>query len=111
MNPTSDRLRRRLAVAARAPSLSAPQLLQLEDLGPGLAALDQPDRTALARLGLSTGAVDWLAMPDEALIAQDLRWLDSSGTSLLPATGADYPPLLRESPDAPGVLYVRGDVR
>jgi DNA processing protein len=111
MNPTSDRFRRRLAVAARAPSLSAPQLLQLEELGPDLAALEQPDRAALARLGLSTGAIDWLATPDEALIAQDLRWLDASGTVLLPATTTDYPPLLRESPDAPGVLYVRGDVR
>ena len=111
MNPTSDRFRRRLAVAARAPSLSAPQLLQLEELGPDLAALEQPDRAALARLGLSTGAIDWLATPDEALIAQDLRWLDASGTVLLPATTTDYPPLLRESPDAPGVLYVRGDLR
>src|SRR5436190_13135770 len=111
MNPTSDRFRRRLAVAARAPSLSAPQLLQLEGLGPDLSALDQPDRAALARLGLSTGTIDWLATPDEALIAQDLRWLDASGTVLLPATTTDYPPLLRESPDAPGVLYVRGDVR
>ena len=51
MDPTSDRFRRRLAVAARAPGLSAPQLLQLEDLGPDLEALEQPDRTALARLG------------------------------------------------------------
>ena len=111
MNPTSDHFRRRLAVAARAPSLSAPQLLQLEDLGADLAALEQPDRAGLARLGLSTGAIDWLAMPDEALIASDLHWLDSSGTVLLPATATDYPPLLLEAPDAPGILYVRGDVR
>ncbi len=111
MNPTSDRFRRRLAVAARAPSLSAPQLLRLEDLGADLEALEQPDRAGLARLGLSTGAIDWLAMPDEALIASDLRWLDASGTVLLPATATDYPPWLLESPDAPGLLYVRGDVR
>ena len=109
MNPTSDRFRRRLAVAARAPSLSAPQLLRLEDLGADLEALEQPDRAGLARLGLSTGAIDWLAMPDEALIASDLRWLDASGTVLLPATATDYPPLLLESPDAPAVLYVRGN--
>jgi DNA processing protein len=111
MNPTSDRFRRRLAVAARAPGLSAPQLLQLEDLGPNLSALEQPDRAGLARLGLSTGTIDWLATPDEALIASDLRWLDASDSVLLPATATGYPPLLLESPDAPGVLYVRGDVR
>ena len=109
MNPTSDPFRRRLAVAARAQSLSAPQLLQLEGLGPDLSALEQPDPAALARLGLTTGAIDWLTTPDEALIDSDLRWFDASGTVLMAATASDYPPLLRESPDAPAVLYVRGD--
>jgi DNA processing protein len=111
MDMASAEFQRRLAIAARAPGLSAPQLLQLEDLGSGLAALGQPDPVALARLGLTTGTIDALATPDEALIAADLRWLDASGTVLLPATAADYPPLLHESPDAPAVLYVRGDVR
>jgi DNA processing protein len=111
MDTASAEFRRRLAIAARAPGLGAPQLLQLESLGFGLAALDQPDRTELARLGLTTSTIDSLAMPDEALIASDLRWFDASGTVLLPATAAAYPPLLHESPDAPGVLYVQGDVR
>jgi DNA processing protein len=111
MNPASEVFRRRLAVVARAPGLSAPQLLQLEGLGPGLAALDQPDRVALAGLGLTTSAMDWLTAPDEALIDSDLCWFDASGTGLLPATSAAYPPLLHESPDAPAVLYVRGDPR
>ena len=104
-------LRRRLAIAARAPALSAAQLLQLEALGADLTALDQPDRVALGELGLTTSTIEWLAAPDEARVASDVRWLDASGTLLLPATAAEYPPLLRESPDAPAVLYVRGDVQ
>jgi DNA processing protein len=109
MNPTAEDPRRRLAVAARAPGLSAPQLLQIEALGPDLAALENADRAVLGELGLTTAAINWLANPDEALIASDLRWLDATKTALVPAMLPDYPPLLLESPDAPAVLYVRGD--
>ena len=104
-------LRRRLAIAARAPALSATQLLQLEELGAGLAILGHPDPVELARIGLTTRTIAWLVAPEQALIASDLRWLDASGAFLLAATAADYPPLLRESPDAPAVLYVRGDAQ
>src|SRR5688572_9706560 len=102
---------RRVAIAARAPSLSAVQLAQLAAVDPELAALGSRDPGAFAPLGLTTHTAAWLAAPNEALIDSDLRWLESSGTGLLPATSADYPSLLRESPDAPAVLYVRGDVR
>jgi DNA processing protein len=102
---------RRVAIAARAPSLSATQLAQLAAGESGLAALDSRDRRAFASLGLSTGTVAWLAAPDESLIDADLRWLETSGAFLLPATSPDYPALLLESPDAPAVLFVRGDVR
>src|SRR5882672_4369477 len=102
---------RRLAIAARAPSLSATQLAQLAGVEPDLAALEWRDRRAFTRFGLTNGTAGWLAAPDEALIDSDLRWLESSGAVLLPATSPDYPALLRESPDAPAVLFVRGDVR
>jgi DNA processing protein len=108
MNPTAENLRR-VALAARAPGLSAPQLLDIEALGSELSALEQP--AALCGLGLTTAALGWLAGPDEALIAADLRWLEATGTSLLPATSPAYPPMLLESPDAPAVLYVRGDLQ
>ena len=108
---TDTPLRRRLAIAARAPSLSAAQLIQLAAAGADLAALERPDRAALAGLGLTARTIAWLAAPDEALVAADLRWLDRSGCTLLPAFASTYPQLLRESPDAPAVLYVRGDTR
>ena len=100
---------RRLAIAARAPGLSAAQLMQLAAHERNLAALEGESREALVQLGLSKRIVDWLVHPDESLIASDLRWLEASDVTLLPATSADYPVLLRESPDAPAVLYVRGD--
>jgi DNA processing protein len=102
---------RRLAIAARAPSLNATQLVQLACGDACLNALGGGDRSAFAGLGLTTRCADWLASPDEALVDSDLRWLETSGVALLPATSPDYPHLLRESPDAPAALFVRGDLR
>jgi DNA processing protein len=109
MDLASADYQRRLAIVARAPALNATQLIELEALGPGLAALDVPDQPALAQLGLSTRTLAWLAGPDEARIDADLRWLESAGVALLPALDPRYPALLLESPDAPAVLFVRGD--
>jgi len=111
MNSIPAATLRRVVIAARAPSLNAAQLAQLAAVEPDLAMLEWRDPRAFAQLGLTTHTAAWLATPDEALIDSDLRWLESSGTGLLPATSADYPSLLRESPDAPAVLFVRGDVR
>ena len=102
---------RRLVMAARAPALSAAQLVQLAGVEPDLAALEWRDSAAFTRLGLTISTAAWLAAPDETRIDSDLRWLETSGAVLLPATGSDYPPLLRESPGAPALLFVRGDVR
>jgi DNA processing protein len=104
MNAATAATHRRLAIAARAPSLSAAQLAQVQGL-----EWSNPD--SLQQLGLTTRTAAWLARPDEALIDSDLRWLDGAGATLLSATSAEYPPLLRESPDAPAVLYVLGKPR
>jgi len=110
MNSIPAATLRRLAIAARAPSLNSTQLMRLASTDPGLDSLGGRDRRAFSGLGLTTHCADWLAGPDDALVDSDLRWLESSGVALLPATSPDYPALLRESPDAPAVLYVRGDL-
>ena len=111
MNPDPAVTQRRLAIAARAPSLSATQLLQLASADPALDVIGGRDRRAFGDIGLTTRTADWLAAPDDRLVDSDLRWLETFGVALLPATSPDYPPLLRESPDAPAVLFVRGDIR
>jgi len=111
MTSVSAQLHRRLAIVARAPSMSAAQLGLLAADDSELRAIEHPDRRALAKLGLTPRTIAWLAAPDAKRIDADLRWLDSTGVQLLPSTSADYPPLLRESPDAPAVLYVRGNLR
>jgi DNA processing protein len=102
---------RLLAVLARAPSLSAAQLCHIAADDPALDVLARPDRATLSGLGLTTKTVEWLAAPDATLIESDLRWLEHAGAAMLPVTSARYPQMLRDSQDAPAVLYVRGDIR
>jgi len=101
---------RRLTLAARAPGLEAASFTALAAESPDLALLECPDSAALARLGLKCSAIDWLMHPDEMRVAADLRWLRESGCLLLPCFAAEYPELLRQSPDAPPLLYVRGRI-
>jgi DNA processing protein len=100
---------RRLALAARTPGLDATRFQQLADMNPDLSLLEWPDPAALAPLGLGGNALAWLLQPDETRLASDLRWLDRPGHHLLPCTSARYPGLLRHSPDAPALLYLRGN--
>ena len=50
-----------------------------------------------------------LRNPDWDQAEQDLRWLVDSDNQLLPLTSPHYPELLRELPDAPLALFLRGD--
>lgn len=49
--------------------------------------------------------------PDNTLLEQQLALLKSHQIKLLPHNHADYPPLLKQIPDAPAILYTRGDVK
>ncbi len=42
-------------------------------------------------------------------LAEEIRCTLQRGIRMLSLTDADYPPLLREIPDPPSILYVRGD--
>jgi len=76
-------------------------------------------RAALARAGDLAGAVELIRATapssshaaDEARLDADLRWLETSGATLVLCTSALYPELLAATPDAPPVLYLLGDVR
>lgn len=108
MDDCSWQYRRRLAAVARA-GISATGLAGIAALAPDLAALDDAGVAALVSLGLTTRAAGLLARPDQAAIDADLRWLEKTAAQLLPATDPAYPALLRESPDAPAVLYLMGN--
>ncbi len=50
-----------------------------------------------------------LSGPDEESLKPELDWLSEPGHHLLVWSDPDYPPLLREIPDPPVMLYIIGD--
>jgi DNA processing protein len=109
MNDRSESIRRRRVLAARAPGMTAPRLSAIYAASPDLALLDRPDAGMLRRLGLTPDALRWFDAPDLARVDADLRWLEASGATLLAVVDDAYPELLRQSPDAPPLLFVLGD--
>jgi DNA processing protein len=67
------------------------------------------DRSGLAGLGLAVSTIEALQNPDEAELDRLMAWPEQAGGVVLTRDDPNYPKLLAEIPDAPGVLYVRGD--
>ena len=71
-----------------------------------------PDRLlahALASTALPAATREALRSPDERAIEDDLTWSVKSGQRILSLASPEYPPLLREIPDPPPLLFVTGD--
>ncbi len=64
---------------------------------------------ALSALGLKSDIVHAIKHPDWSLIDTDLAWLGQNNNSAITLADRDYPPLLKEIPDPPPVLFVRGN--
>lgn len=64
---------------------------------------------ALSHLELPRDSLEALKNPPWAEVEQDLRWLEQPDNALLCLDGSGYPPLLREIPSPPPVLFIRGD--
>jgi DNA processing protein len=69
----------------------------------------EADASILRGLGIPAAAIEALRRPDEAALDALLAWGQQDGTAILTRDHPAYPPLLAQIPDAPGVLYVRGD--
>jgi len=50
-----------------------------------------------------------LAGPDASQFSTEREWLDDPVNHIIPITDSFFPPLLREIPDPPPLLFVRGD--
>jgi len=94
----------------RAPGVGAKLFHQL------LAHFDTPervfeaDREELRSVGVSRpDTLQSLLDPEEGAVIPDLEWLEQSGSHLLTFHSENYPPLLRQLPDPPPLLFVKGD--
>jgi DNA processing protein len=54
-------------------------------------------------------AIAVLEERNDEILSADLRWLESSGATLIPCTSAHYPPLLKQTIGAPPAIYVQGN--
>jgi DNA processing protein len=96
-------------VLYRAPGLGALSLLRLIDEFGDAREILQAPAAHLQSSGLSREAVAWIKQPDRELLHRDLAWLDLPDNHLLTWCDPTYPPLLRQIPDPPPLLYVHGD--
>ncbi len=93
----------------RAPKLGARSLLDLvEHFGSPLSAVNANPQQ-LRQYGLSQETLDWLANPDQQRLDQDLAWLAQEANQILSIEDPNYPPLLKELPDPPPLLFLTGD--
>jgi DNA processing protein len=72
-------------------------------------AVADASRQDLAAAGISSEAITALKQPDAAALERILAWAEQPDAFVLTRADARYPPLLAEIPDAPLLLYVRGD--
>ena len=73
-------------------------------------ALLQADRALWQAIKLPKASLDWLSKPDWQAVETDLRWAEQPDCHILRLCDAEYPPMLKEIPDPPPVLYVRGQL-
>lgn len=93
----------------RIPQLGAAGFRRLRQHFPGTAAVFAASSGALRSTGLSADAVAGIRRPDRRRIEADLAWLKDSGCRFITWEDPLYPPFLKEIPDAPPGLFVRGD--
>lgn len=105
----STRQRQRAWLALlRAPLLGPTTFLRLR--AAGVDPLEIVGRRGLpAGVGLTAALRACLASPDWPGVERDLAWLEGPGHHLVTLDDGRYPPLLREIPDPPLALFVRGE--
>jgi len=65
-------------------------------------------RSAWKEAGLSEKMIESLSAPDWDKVDADLKWLEQENTNILTLDDDRYPPMLKNIPDAPPVLYTLG---
>ena len=93
----------------RAPGLGGVRIRQLLETFGSIRTVVAASPAQLKAAGAPKSAIDWLAAPDDELLAADRAWLDAPDHHLLTCDSADFPALLQRAPRAPAALFVAGD--
>ncbi|HEC16572.1 MAG TPA: DNA-protecting protein DprA [Sedimenticola sp.] len=93
----------------RTPGLGSRGINRLLEQTPDPGVLFGPAAKFPEGLKLSADIASRLRDPDWDLVERDLAWLALPDNHLITIRDPQYPPLLRETPDPPPVLFVHGD--
>ncbi len=105
-------MQRTWLILADAPGLSGAELPALLAAAGGIDGLPRAPEAALRAAGASDALLAHLRAPDEARIAAAGAWLAAAADHhLVSWEDPRYPALLRQIPDPPVALFVRGDAR
>ena len=97
------------AMLARAPGLTADHVRALFAVTGDESSLCDSAQL-LRQVRMPAAARDALISPDEPALRADLRWIETSGVTLMSCLDATYPSLLVHTAGAPPVLFVLGCV-
>ncbi len=81
---------------------------KLLDTYPSIKEIFSADSYTLKALGLKQKSIDAICKPDWESIADALAWLDKPHHHLVTIDSDEYPPLLKEIPNPPVLLFAHG---
>ncbi len=94
----------------RAPEIGSRRFTGLlERFGTPRAVFDASSEELRSARVTHTTTLEYLRSPDETGVAQDLEWLEQPDNHLLTIESPHYPALLKQIPDPPPLLFIRGE--
>ena len=107
MIETENSLRSWLALT-HVPNLGPVRIHSLLEAFDNPAVILSAGRSAWKEAGLSEKMIENLSAPDWDKVDADLKWLEQENTNILTLDDERYPPMLKNIPDAPPILYTLG---
>ena len=93
----------------RTPGVGCKTFLKILDHYTPKELFSQP-RSALTAIRLSDQIIAAIKKPDWESVDRDLKWLEQPANHLLTLSDSAYPGQLKEIPDPPPILFVRGSI-
>ena len=84
---------------------------KLFEVFPNISDLLAASPSDLIKLGFPAKEVRKLSNPNWHLVERDLSWAQKAGNHIITIKDPDYPPLLKEIPNPPLLLFVSGDLQ
>ena len=107
MIQTEDSLRNWLALS-HVPKLGPIRIHALLESFENPTAIFNAGQSVWKDIGLSENMIQCLSAPDWKKVDADLKWLEQENASILTLDDDRYPPMLKNIPDAPPILYILG---